>query len=734
LEPIPQTVEAPSADDLRQRVLGSFRGRVAPVPLPPNYRLAMSVVAVGMVMLPLIYAWLVYLVGYGVYEYLVLMPTPQFRGSGRAMLAAWALWASPALVGGILLAFLVKPLFARSAEAGRPRMLRRDQEPLLFEFVERVCQAVGAPLPKRIYVDASVNAHAGLHRGLVSLVGEDDLILILGLPLLAGLSLQQTAGVLAHEFGHFSQRAGMRISYLVRATNAWFARVVYQRDEWDDWMRRESAGSENLFVKLILGLSRGCIWLTRRLLLGLMWAGQAISCFMMRQMEYDADRYEARLVGSSTFEATMRDIRRLGLSHQKSLSDLEVSWRENRLADSLPDLIRINRDRMPADVRNELEKHARADRTQLFSTHPADEERCVNVRRETQPPVFQCDLPATSLFRDFAGLSRAVTLDYYKEVLGDAVKPDRLVAVTEVVSRRDRSEQESDALARFFQNGFNALRPVCFAGWGGAVMPTADSVREARSQAERSLPEMVRAGERYQKAFHRMISVRQAEVVIGAGFKVQPRDFDLPGADEGAVRRAGETTRLRLKTADDEVTPHERVCAARLAAALGLLQDPDVAARVDPEGEIRSAAPHLLETAVLLGGLFKTLRELHVVRAQVAALVPRFEGNEQSEALQASLRTREAKLKTLLTTLHQLLDGVAYPFDHADAGVTLQGYVFPADPARLGLVDLYSLSDHLLERVYEVYYRVMARLAHAAEKLEEAVGLEPLPMPGVQEA
>jgi Zn-dependent protease with chaperone function len=732
LEPIAQTVEAPSTLDLRQRVLGSFRGRVAPVPLPPNYRLAMSVVAVGMVMLPLVYAYMVYLVAYGVYDYLVLMPTPQFHGSGRAMLAAWALWASPAVIGGILLAFLVKPLFARSAEAGRPRMVRRDQEPLLFEFVERVCQAVGAPLPKRIYVDASVNAHAGLHRGLVSLVGEDDLVLTLGLPLLAGLSLQQMAGVLAHEFGHFSQRAGMRMSYLVRATNAWFARVVYQRDEWDDWMRREASGSESLLIMLILGVARGCIWLTRKLLLGLMWVGQAISCFMMRQMEYDADRYEARLVGSSTFEATMRDIRILGLSHQKSMSDLEVSWRENRLADSLPDLTRVNRDRMPADVRRELDKHAQQDRTKLFSTHPADEERCVSVRRETLPPVFQSDLPATSLFRDFAGLSRAVTLDYYKEMLGDAVKPERLVPVTEVVSRRDRFDQESDALARFFQNAFTGLRPVCFAGWGGPA--TVDSVRAARSEAERCLPEMVRAGERYQKAFRRMVSVRQAEVVIGAGFKVQPKEFDLPGADEGAVRRAGETTRLRLKAADDELTPHERACAARLAASLGLLQDPDLAARVDPDGEIRSEAPRLLETASLLGGLFKSLRELHVVRAQVAALVPRLEGNEKSEALQASLRTRETKLKTLLTTFHQLLDGVAYPFDHADAGVTLQGYLFLADPSRLGLVDLYSLSEHLLERIYEVYYRVMARLAHAAEKLEEAVGLEPLPLPGAQEA
>lgn len=53
-------------------------------------------------------------------------------------------------------------------------------------------------------------------------------MLTIGLPLVAGLSLQQLAGVLAHEFGHFSQGAGMRLTYIVRSINAWFLRVVYE--------------------------------------------------------------------------------------------------------------------------------------------------------------------------------------------------------------------------------------------------------------------------------------------------------------------------------------------------------------------------------------------------------------------------------------------------------------------------------------------------------------------------
>jgi Zn-dependent protease with chaperone function len=38
------------------------------------------------------------------------------------------------------------------------------------------------------------------------------LVLVIGLPLAAGMSMRQVAGVLAHEFGHFAQGAGMRFN------------------------------------------------------------------------------------------------------------------------------------------------------------------------------------------------------------------------------------------------------------------------------------------------------------------------------------------------------------------------------------------------------------------------------------------------------------------------------------------------------------------------------------------
>jgi Zn-dependent protease with chaperone function len=49
-----------------------------------------------------------------------------------------------------------------------------------------------------------------------------------GSPLVATVSERELAGILAHEFGQSRQRRE-HLSFVVRAINGWFGRVVYQR-------------------------------------------------------------------------------------------------------------------------------------------------------------------------------------------------------------------------------------------------------------------------------------------------------------------------------------------------------------------------------------------------------------------------------------------------------------------------------------------------------------------------
>ena len=140
------------------------------------------------------------------------------RGAGGSWFTL-LFYFGPILVGLIVILFMVKPLFAGRPPAPPAMALDAKQERLLFAFIGRVCRLVGAPRPRRVEVNCVVNAAASFRRGAASLLGQ-DMTLTIGLPLVAGLNLRQFAGVLAHEFGHFSQGAGMRLTYVIRRSTA----------------------------------------------------------------------------------------------------------------------------------------------------------------------------------------------------------------------------------------------------------------------------------------------------------------------------------------------------------------------------------------------------------------------------------------------------------------------------------------------------------------------------------
>jgi Zn-dependent protease with chaperone function len=406
-------------------ILQAFQGDIQPVRRTVAYRMGIVILTGAMLLLPALYLGILTAVAYLLYfhatVHLAVITTM------RNWWALFFLYIGPLVIGAILLFFMVKPLFARRSRAHKLRTLEFGEEPLLFALVTRVAQAVGAPQPKRIEVDCQVNASAGFGSVLGVLFG-GDLVLTVGLPLAAGLSIQQLAGVIAHELGHFSQGTGMRLSYVVRSVNAWFARIVYERDDWDEALVQGCDQGDRLALFLYLAVF--CVWLTRWVLWLLMVIGHALSCFMLRQMEYDADRYETRLAGTEAFAETARKLLLLDLATNGAYGLAYHSWNKTgRLPNDLSTLIlTLSEGISPIEFRT-IEKELQKSKTGFFDSHPAHGERLASARRENAPGIFHLHGLATQLFRDFPTMSRAVTLDFYREVIGKRVKRDALVPV-----------------------------------------------------------------------------------------------------------------------------------------------------------------------------------------------------------------------------------------------------------------------------------------------------------------
>ncbi|MFC1597805.1 M48 family metallopeptidase, partial [Planctomycetota bacterium] len=588
---------APPADDeaalaqREQEVLGAFQGDIAPVRVSLTYRLGILLVAAAMLALLGVYVGLIGLVGYLTFSY-----ATSATGMGRFWLVAAVVYLVPIAVGGILVLFMIKPLFFRPAGYSRIRSLTRKSDPLLFAFVDRVCAAVRAPKPQRIDVDCRVNASASFRRGFMSMLGS-DFVLTFGLPLAVGLTLRQFAGVLAHEFGHFSQGAGMRLTYLIITVNRWFTRVVYERDRFDQGLVT-AIGDFDWQVAIILYVIYFFIWVTRQILWVLMIASHGVCGFMLRQMEFHADRYEARLAGSDQFEAILRRMALLNVAQQGAVAELQAFHKEGRLGDDLPRFIMANLEQLPADVISKVNQSFDEATTHFFDTHPANKDRIAAAREEDAPGVFRLDQPATVLFYNLPALSRNVTWDFYREIFGPQFKPSEMHPTDDLLARRTREVEAGKSLARYFQGEFNTIRPLPLPRDPPAA-PANPQECVQRVEAERKrMIELRPAYDKniaiYDQADTHTLEADQAMAILKADLRVPPNLFSLQLTDSLTATKVRKKAALQQGRATAELARFEEAAKLRLFAALELLHVPRVAKRIDdPEAKKQQCARHI---------------------------------------------------------------------------------------------------------------------------------------------
>ncbi len=424
-----------------------------------GYRAGVLLGALVSVLLPLVYVGLMAAVAYGMYYHVTeFFPNKETLSEFRrvkVIILLVVLNVLPLVVGSILLLMMIKPLLARHPTAPARRTLRRSEAPLFFNYVEHICQAVEAPRPDRIDIDCEVNASASFRHPLLGMI-DNKLVLTVGLPLVAGLNARQLAGVIAHEFGHFSQGAGMRFTQVTWKVNAWFARAVHERDVWDEFLVNMS---HDMDIRLgwFFYVARFFVWVTRKILHGLLWVSHVINCHLLRQMEYDADIYGARVVGSDTYAQTMRQIKALAVAGQWALDDLDEMGQRGMLGDNLPWLILHNFKQMDDDVRARINRPFEEGDTGLFDTHPSAHDRIARIKSARYTGVFDLEVPATALFGDFEAIGRQTTLAFYKRVLGRVPPKEHLRRLQDVVDARRKMVDDRAQLDVVWNGAFDPL-------------------------------------------------------------------------------------------------------------------------------------------------------------------------------------------------------------------------------------------------------------------------------------
>jgi Zn-dependent protease with chaperone function len=713
---------------LRAAVMGGFRGGIAPVAPTGLYQLGILLTASFMVLLPLVYLGIIGLVGLGVFCHLAFNHVMMSGVRGRGALVVLALYLAPAIVGGIMTVFMIKPFFARASSDGRTRSLTPQSDPLLFEFVYHICALVGASRPKRIDVNCDINAAAAFRNGWLSLLG-GDMVLLIGMPLAAGLTLRQFAGVLAHEFGHFSQGFGMRLTYVIRSVNFWFMRVVYERDAWDDWLR-DTAGSLDLRIGWIFYLAMAGVWLSRRILWVLMYAGHMVAGFMLRQMEFDADRYEARLAGSETFASTERQLKLLNVAWRGAQGDLASFYHEGRLADNLPRLLMSNMQQLPKEVYQAVDQMVAESTTGLFDTHPADKDRIAAAYAEQAPGIFFSDLPASALFSQFDATARNVTEDYYREIFGPEFKPSTMHGTEALITRNQGEQTVAEARQRFFAGAYCPLLPLRLPSfYEGANRPAnhwKDELLAARAEMERLAPAARRLVEAFDQADTRLLHAEQAKAVLSCGVRLQIEELRNQFASDTQAAQGRREAQLHLNRYANQLEPFADAAGQRLRAALFLLAHPAIAARVPQAAEMLREGRKLAPIAQQIANLHGSLLELRTTDAVLNVLLVHFSNNNRHETLIREILTQRDRVYGQLSNFKAQFNAVDYPFDHAEGAISVGTFLIKYVPPSDEIGELLSAAGNLGEKLVELNARIVSRLCVITESVEGAFGLAPL--------
>jgi len=725
--PMPETAAKQIDEPLRDTLLKrAFRGGSLTSPVSPLYRIGLAFVTFAMVTLPLIYLAIVggvaTLVGWHAVANTNLFHTM------KSAKGALFLYVMPLVVGVLLVFFMIKPLFARAGDAKRPIQILPKAEPLLAAFIERICRIVGAPLPTVIYFDNQVNASASFRNGLLSFRG-NDLALTLGLPLAKGLDLNQFAGVLAHEFGHFAQTSGMRLTYLIRSINAWFARVVYEEDAWDVRLRRWST-SIDFRIGIILLIARFFIWLTRRVLWLLMHLGHLISCFMLRQMEFDADRFEAGMVGGDVFASTCLRLLELDCAHDLALDELTTAWREEKFPNDLATYVLNREKRLEESQRRELASSQARRRTALFDTHPADPERIAAARSVGSSPLFAWPgTPPTAsiLFNDFEALSRRVTLDYYKQILGKTPERHQLIDVESLVRKQGAEEEANNACTRFFCGHYTPWRPILseesFPSPAAAPKEALNRLKDVRAEIEKALPPHSEAFRNFFALREQMQKTGQARALLESGFRIQPASFQLHEGKLDAVAvneyRHGERNKFIAKKLD----PLESLQRERLCLALQIAQVPAFVQKFPAAQQLVASSSVYWKTLNSLEGQLPLLERLNLAFARLDILGLQLDSHSDDEKLIEAIRSQLSELCDILTELRYAFGEMPYPFEHTQKSMSVGLFLIEALPTTEDIGGCYTASGEALDRALDLILRLAARLSQCAETVEKMLGL-----------
>lgn len=707
----------------------AFVGRWQPIYRSPAYRASLLAAAAFMVLVPIFYLAVLGLVGWATYWHFssnthFLHENGEVRVSFIRLLA----YITPGLIGVVLILMLLQPvsMLFRKRQDDDPVEIYPSEEPRLFAFVNAVCETMGAPKPKRIFVDCNVNAAASLKPGLIGVFTPGSLGLHIGLPLVAGLNATAFASILAHEFGHFSQGAGMRASALVHRTSRWLFTAAFERGKADALVASIGNTGQGLLVVVAFVLSI-CMYAARLVLRGVFLLGYFIAQLMSRRMEYDADAHAARFSGSAICASVWEQVGALEWASHEAEVKVAERWSRRALPEDLPGLIAALARRLSPDAKIRIRKELDDPKTGWLDSHPATVKRVKVVNALAEPGVFKLDEPAARLFTNFSAISKKASFNHYKARVGEMIFSATFVPASEIFgsqAKEDARLEQSRSMLGFEPPNWRPLRIEMT-----ELTPAADPKRTWETIKANS-QKLKEAGPAAMKVLPDFLAAETAEMEAAAatglfelGVKSLHPEMGFTHTSRPAIERAREVGREKGPQAASAIDEALDAAAARVSGCLRLLMVKGIERKLPEVEQLRDRARVLLAAHHTLTNVMPTMQSMRGELAQISALAVYMNLEpKQRDAIMKKARPLSDSLRERVLNAREQLGGTMSPFPGTDGGSPNLGeLLIRATPAWREYDQILGAANDSLSRYVETVRLVADDLASIAMKVEDAV-------------
>lgn len=330
-------------------------------------------------------------------------------------------------VGVMVFVFLIKFIFSVSKyDRSNIIEIKETDQPALFGFIRQLTNDTQTKFPRKIYLSADVNACVFYDSSFWSMFFPVKKNLQIGLGLVNALTVSEFKAVMAHEFGHFSQRS-MKLGSFVYNVNKIIYNMLYDNKGYSSFLQgwANIDGIFALFASITAGIAQGI----QGILKGMYGLINKRYMSLSRQMEFHADAVAASVSGSHSLDTALRRIEMAAPCYEITLQKCDELYKQKKISSNIYPQQKVVMMEMAAQhklplqngfpvITDEFYNNANTSRVNFkdqWASHPSTSDRIKHLN-ELAIPAEENDQPAWILFTDIEQWQQQLTAKVYEQV------------------------------------------------------------------------------------------------------------------------------------------------------------------------------------------------------------------------------------------------------------------------------------------------------------------------------